>query len=99
MATSTAKDATSTAKDLIKRMASDKAFRQSVEGAKTKEERLGILAKEGFDRVTLHNVRAVVKAEGIQLTDEQLLAVAGNLNVARPIEWAKVAVAAAALFV
>jgi predicted ribosomally synthesized peptide with nif11-like leader len=92
--------ATSTAKDLIKKMASDKAFRQSLESAPTKEARVALLAKSGFGDVTLNHVRGLAKAEGMQLTDEQLLAVAGNMGgVARPVEWAKVVVAAAALFV
>ena len=87
------------AKNLVKKMASDKSFRASLEGATTKEARLAILARNGFGDVSLSQARAVVKAEGMDVTDEQLLAVASGLNVTRPVEWAKVVVAAAALFV
>jgi predicted ribosomally synthesized peptide with nif11-like leader len=85
----------SSAKDLIKKMASDKAFRQSLEGAGTKEARMTILEKEGFGGVTSNEVRAIAKQQNNELTDEQLAAVAGG----RPVEWAAVIVSAAALLV
>lgn len=87
------------AKNLIKRMATDKNFRQSLENAPTKDARVAILAQHGFANVALMDVRGVAKNEGLELTNEQLIAVAAGLNIARPVEWAKVVVAAAALFV
>jgi hypothetical protein len=55
--------------------------------------------------VTVEDVRSVAKAEGTELTDDQLQAVAGGIikttthkvGVTSPIEWAQVAVAAASL--
>jgi predicted ribosomally synthesized peptide with nif11-like leader len=82
-----------TAKDLIKKMASDKAFRQSLEDAGNAQARKAILAKNGFSGITREDVRAVAKQQGTELTDDQLNAVAGG----RPVEWAAVIVAAAAL--
>ncbi len=92
-----ASKAASKAKELIKKMATDKAFRQSVERASSKEERRKILAQHGFGDVSLSDVRAVARAEDAQFSDEQLLAVAGQLGIERPVEWAKVIVSAAAL--
>ena len=83
----------STAKDLVKKMASDKAFKQSVESAGTKEARLAILAKNGFGNVTASDVKALAKQQGTELTDDQLSAVAGG----RPVEWVAVVVSALAL--
>ena len=83
----------STAKDLVKRMASDKAFKQSVEVAGTKEARLALLAKNGFGNVTAAEVKALAKQQGTELTDDQLAAVAGG----RPVEWVAVIVSALAL--
>ena len=95
--------ATSSAKDLINKMASDESFRQSLQAAGTKEARKAILAKNGFSGVTVDDVRSVAKAEGTELTDDQLKSVAGGvLKTTAPhskLEWAKVAVAAAALLV
>jgi predicted ribosomally synthesized peptide with nif11-like leader len=97
--------AAASAKDLIKKMTSDAAFRQSLEAASTKEARKAILAKAGFGDVTKDDVRAVAKAEGTELTDADLESVAGGRisrgggghGVTSPIEWATVLVAAAAL--
>jgi predicted ribosomally synthesized peptide with nif11-like leader len=96
--------APSNAKDLIKKMGSDESFRQSLQAAGTKEARKAILAKNGFAGVTVDDVRAVAKAEGTELTDDQLQSVAGGImkapgrvGLTSPIEWAQVAVAAASL--
>lgn len=81
------------AKELVKKMASDKAFRQSLENAGSKEARRAILAKNGFGDVHADDVRAIAKQTQSELTDEQLSAVAGG----RVVEWAAVIVSAAAL--
>lgn len=83
----------STAKDLVKRMASDRAFKTAVEVAGTKEARLAFLAKNGFGDVTAADIKALAKQQGTELTDAQLEAVAGG----KMVEWIAVAVAAAAL--
>jgi predicted ribosomally synthesized peptide with nif11-like leader len=94
--------AVSNAKDLIKKMSSDESFRQSLQAAGSKESRQAILAKNGFAGVTVDDVRSVAKAEGTELTDDELHSVAGGrlkTTLGSKIEWAKVAVAAAALLV
>ena len=87
--------ATSSAKELIKKMASDNTFRQSLESAGTKDARMAILSEHGFSGVTSNEVRAIAKQQNSELTDEQLAAVAGG----RPVEWAAVIVSAAALLI
>jgi predicted ribosomally synthesized peptide with nif11-like leader len=99
--------APSNAKDLIKKMGSDESFRQSLQAAGSKEARKAILAKNGFSGVSVDDVRAVAKAEGTELTDDQLQSVAGGMmkapargaGLTSPVEWASVAVAAASLLV
>jgi len=94
--------AVSGAKDLIKKMASDSAFRQSLQSADSKEARKAILAKAGFADVSADDVKTVAKSEGTELTDEQLESVAGGRMIApgaphSKVEWATVIVAALAL--
>jgi predicted ribosomally synthesized peptide with nif11-like leader len=101
----------SNAKDLVKKMAADKAFRESLEAAGSKEARQKILASAGFGKVTADQVKAVAKAEGQEVSDDDLEKVAGGLarvagrkpgggaGVTKPVEWAAVIIAAAALFV
>jgi predicted ribosomally synthesized peptide with nif11-like leader len=83
------------ASELIKKMSTDSAFRKEVESASTKEARLAILAQHGFSGISAEDVRSVAKAEGTELSEAELEAVAGG----RAVEWAGVIVAAAALLV
>ena len=88
--------AASSAKDLIKKLASDQAFRQSVENAGTREARVAIIADHGFGGVTAGDVRAIARQQYTALTEDQLAAVAGG-RACRDPDWTILIVAAAAL--
>jgi predicted ribosomally synthesized peptide with nif11-like leader len=71
------------AQELIKKMATDAAFRSSIESAGSPEAKKAILTAAGFGDVTKADVEAAGKAAGAELTDAELEAVAGG----RVVEW------------
>ena len=68
---------------LIQKMLSDADFRKTVESAPTREARKSILAAHGFAAITPEDIREAAAAQGAELTDAQLEAVAGG----RLVEW------------
>jgi predicted ribosomally synthesized peptide with nif11-like leader len=72
-----------TAEDLIKKMMSDSDFRKKVEGAPTKEAKKALIEEAGFGGITPEAIKAASVAQGTELTEAELEAVAGG----RVVEW------------
>jgi predicted ribosomally synthesized peptide with nif11-like leader len=73
----------SKAQELIQKMTTDVEFRKQVETATSSEAKKAILAAHGFSGITAENIREAAAAQGTELTDAELEAVAGG----RVVEW------------
>jgi len=69
--------------DLIKKMSVDSDFRRSVEAAPTPDAKKALIEAAGFTGITPEQVRAAGTAQGTELSEAELEAVAGG----RLVEW------------
>jgi predicted ribosomally synthesized peptide with nif11-like leader len=71
------------AADLIRKMTTDPDFRRRVETAPTPEAKKALIEAAGFTDITPEDVRAAAAAQGTELSEAELEAVAGG----RVVEW------------
>ena len=81
------------AADLINKMATDVEFRKKVETAPTLEAKKALIEGAGFHGITPESVRAAAVAQGTELSEAELEAVAGG----RVVEWVAATAAVAAV--
>jgi predicted ribosomally synthesized peptide with nif11-like leader len=73
----------SRATDLIQKMSSDVEFRKKVLAAPTPEDKKVIIEAAGFGGISPEDVHQAAAAQGVELSEAELEAVAGG----RAVEW------------